>query len=112
MTLSTDINPLAEFIMWIVEVPITLLGFICGPFAFRLWKDRDGLFDTIDRVKNKEIDIQEKVADLRADVSNEISDTASQAKSFLASLWDRSLRAVLRKTILKPTQPKNAEEVK
>lgn len=43
-----SINLLVELILWIVEVPMTMLGFMIGPWAYRLWKGRDEVFDKLD----------------------------------------------------------------
>jgi len=45
-------NLLVELILWIVEVPMTLLGFAIGPWVYRLWKRRDEMFDAIDDLES------------------------------------------------------------
>ena len=48
------INLLVELILWIVEVPMTMLGFIIGPWAYKLWKGRDDVFDALDEINAKD----------------------------------------------------------
>ena len=43
-----NLNLLVELILWIVEVPMTLIGFAVGPWAYRLWRRKDAVFDKID----------------------------------------------------------------
>lgn len=43
-----NLNLLVELILWIVEVPMTLVGFGLGPWAYRLWRRKDAVFDKID----------------------------------------------------------------
>lgn len=49
------INLLVELILWIVEVPMTMLGFLVGPWAYKLWKGRDDVFDALDEINAKDI---------------------------------------------------------
>jgi hypothetical protein len=48
------INLLVELILWIVEVPMTMLGFMIGPWAYKLWKGRDDVFDALDEINAKD----------------------------------------------------------
>jgi hypothetical protein len=41
-------NLLIELILWIVEIPLTMVGFAVGPLAFKIWGRKEELFDTID----------------------------------------------------------------
>lgn len=47
-------NLLVELILWIVEVPVTLLGFAIGPWVFSLWRRKDEVFDAIDEIESGE----------------------------------------------------------
>lgn len=44
-------NLLVELILWIVEVPVTMLGFALGPWVYKLWSRRDEMFDAIDEIE-------------------------------------------------------------
>jgi hypothetical protein len=43
-----NLNLLVELVLWLVEVPMTLLGFALGPWAYRLWQRKDVVFDKLD----------------------------------------------------------------
>ncbi|WP_309006970.1 hypothetical protein [Pelagicoccus sp. SDUM812005] len=45
-------NLLVELILWIVEVPVTLLGFAIGPWVFGIWRRKDEVFDAIDDLES------------------------------------------------------------
>lgn len=47
-------NLLVELILWIVEVPVTLLGFAIGPWVFSVWRRKDEVFDAIDDIESGE----------------------------------------------------------
>lgn len=48
------INLLVELILWIVEVPMTMLGFMIGPWAYKLWKGRHDVYDALDEINAKD----------------------------------------------------------
>lgn len=50
-------NLLVELILWIVEVPVTLIGFAIGPWVFNIWRRKDEMFDAIDDLGSGEKDI-------------------------------------------------------
>lgn len=47
-------NLLVELILWIVEVPATLLGFAIGPWVYKIWARRGEVFDAIDDLESGE----------------------------------------------------------
>ena len=49
-----SINLLVELILWIVEVPMTMLGFMIGPWAYKLWRGRGDVFDALDEINAKD----------------------------------------------------------
>ena len=49
-----QVNLLVELILWIVEVPVTLLGFGIGPWVYKLWNRKDEVFDAIDDLESGE----------------------------------------------------------
>ena len=49
-----SINLLVELILWIVEVPMTMFGFLIGPWAYKLWKGRGDVFDALDEINAKD----------------------------------------------------------
>ncbi len=51
--LTTPVNPLVELIMWLFEVPVTMLGFYLGPYLYRLWQRSDVVFDAMDRLEHR-----------------------------------------------------------
>lgn len=48
-----SINLLVELILWIVEVPMTMLGFLIGPWGYKLWLGRGEMFDALDEINAK-----------------------------------------------------------
>lgn len=48
-----SINLLVELILWIVEVPMTMVGFLIGPWAYKLWQGRGEVFDALDEINAK-----------------------------------------------------------
>ena len=48
-----SINLLVELILWIVEVPMTMLGFMIGPWGYKLWLGRGEVFDALDEINAK-----------------------------------------------------------
>lgn len=49
-----SINLLVELILWIVEVPMTMLGFIIGPWTYKLWRGRNDVFEALDEINAKD----------------------------------------------------------
>ena len=47
------INLLVELILWIVEVPMTMVEFLIGPWAYRLWRGRNEMYDALDEINAK-----------------------------------------------------------
>lgn len=45
-------NLLVELILWIVEIPMTLIGFALGPWAYQIWNRKEKVFDTIDDLES------------------------------------------------------------
>ncbi len=51
------VDPFVGFLLWLVGIPLTLAGFLMGPFIYRLWQKREALFSTVDKVESGEIDV-------------------------------------------------------
>lgn len=49
-----QINLLVELILWIVEVPMTMIGFMLGPWTYKLWRGRDEVFEALDEINSKD----------------------------------------------------------
>lgn len=58
-----NVNLLASLIMWVVEIPLLMLGFYLGPFAYAMWQKKETLFKTVDKVESGEIDVSAKITD-------------------------------------------------
>lgn len=58
------INPLVGLIVWLVGIPLTLIGFLIGPFSYRLWQKREVLFQTVDKVEAGQIDVTKEMGEL------------------------------------------------
>lgn len=50
-----SLNLLVELILWLVEIPMTMLGFALGPFAFKLWGRKDRMLDALDDFEAKHL---------------------------------------------------------
>ncbi|MGJ8638460.1 MAG: hypothetical protein ACSHYA_03630 [Opitutaceae bacterium] len=48
LTSVETLNLLVELVLWIVEIPMVMLGFAIGPLAFKLWKRKDEMLDAVD----------------------------------------------------------------
>ena len=48
LTSVESLNLLVELILWIVEIPMVMIGFAIGPMAFKLWKRKDEMLDAVD----------------------------------------------------------------
>lgn len=48
LTSVESLNLLVELILWIVEIPMVMLGFAIGPLVFKVWKRKDTMLDAID----------------------------------------------------------------
>lgn len=48
LTSVESLNLLVELILWIVEIPMVMLGFAIGPLVFKIWKRKDTMLDAID----------------------------------------------------------------
>jgi len=48
LTSVESLNLLVELILWIVEIPMVMVGFAIGPLVFRVWKRKDTMLDAID----------------------------------------------------------------
>ncbi len=57
-----DVNLLASLIMWVIEIPLMMLGFYLGPFAALLWQKKEKLFETVDRVESGHIKVGDEVS--------------------------------------------------
>lgn len=56
-----DVNLLASLIMWVVEIPLMMLGFYLGPFVYAMWRKKETLFTTMDKVESGELNIGTEV---------------------------------------------------
>lgn len=54
-------DPLMEFFSWVIEVPLVMIGFIIGPFFFRIWGKKEDLFQTVDKIESGEIDVSKQI---------------------------------------------------
>lgn len=57
-----DVNLLASLIMWVIEIPLMMLGFYLGPFAALLWQKKEKLFETVDKVESGHINVGAEVS--------------------------------------------------
>ena len=48
LTSLESLNLLVELILWIVEIPMVMVGFAIGPLVFKVWKRKDTMLDAID----------------------------------------------------------------
>jgi hypothetical protein len=48
LTSVEALNLLVELILWIVEIPMVMLGFAIGPLVFKVWKRKDTMLDAMD----------------------------------------------------------------
>lgn len=58
---GSDINLLAEFLLWIFEVPATMIGMGLGSLLFPLWSRKDKAFNLLDRFERGEVDVGDSV---------------------------------------------------
>lgn len=56
-----DVSLLTEFLMWNVEVPVTLIAFMIAPYFYRFWQKRDRVFETIDKLEHGDIRVNVSV---------------------------------------------------
>ena len=47
------LNLLVELILWIVEIPMTMVGFAIGPLVFKIWRRKDEMLDAVDDLEQK-----------------------------------------------------------
>lgn len=73
---NSEVNPLVELIMWVAEVPVTLLGFYAGPFAYALWQKKEAVFETIDKVESGEVSIAAEAGELAHRFGEGVKDAA------------------------------------
>lgn len=76
-------NLLIELILWIVEIPLTMVGFAVGPLGFKVWGRKEELFDTIDDLEqgktsfgdlmHKKEDGAEQAAEVKAEKEKNVS---------------------------------------
>lgn len=58
-----DVNLLASLFMWVIEIPLMMLGFYLGPLVALMWQKKEKLFETVDKVESGEIDVSAKVSE-------------------------------------------------
>ena len=48
-----SLNLLVELILWIVEIPMMMVGFAIGPLVFKIWRRKDDMLDAVDDLEQK-----------------------------------------------------------
>ena len=67
-----SLNLLVELVLWIVEVPMTMIGFAIGPWAFKLWRNKNEMLDTLDDLeKSASAFLKDEHADSEAETGSE-----------------------------------------
>jgi hypothetical protein len=56
-------NPLVEFLLWLAEIPIMVLGMLVGPHVFNLWSHRQKAFTAIDDIEAGKIHPTKEITD-------------------------------------------------
>ncbi|MGJ8654168.1 MAG: hypothetical protein ACSHX8_12920 [Opitutaceae bacterium] len=72
LTSLESINLLVELVLWIVEIPMVMVGFAIGPLVFKVWKRKDKMLDAIDdfeqsHLGGREVDSSVKERDTAKD---------------------------------------------
>ena len=57
-----EVNLLASLVMWVVEIPLMMVGFYLGPLAYLLWQKKEKLFATVDKVESGQLDVSAEVS--------------------------------------------------
>lgn len=57
-----DVNLLASLIMWVVEIPLMMIGFYLGPFSYVMWQKKEKLFETVDKVESGQLNVGAEVS--------------------------------------------------
>lgn len=58
---STRDYALTELLLWAGGVPGIILGFLLGPYVYTLWRRRETVFDTVDRIERGDVDISDEL---------------------------------------------------
>ncbi|WOO41697.1 hypothetical protein [Rubellicoccus peritrichatus] len=67
-----SLNLLVELVLWLVEIPMTMIGFMIGPFAFKLWGRKDEMLDAIDDLEQKHLGGRDIEDDSTRDKAKEV----------------------------------------
>jgi hypothetical protein len=67
-------NPIIELLTVIVEVPVAMVGFYCGPFLDQIWTRKDTVFDTVDKLEKGELSVGEEMRKASAEAVETIKE--------------------------------------
>ncbi|MDO8669259.1 MAG: hypothetical protein Q7K65_03115 [Candidatus Buchananbacteria bacterium] len=57
-----EVNLLVALIMWLAETPLMMLGFYLAPLACAIWRKKEILFKTVDKVESGELQVGAEVS--------------------------------------------------
>jgi hypothetical protein len=60
-------NPIIELLTIIVETPVAMVGFYCGPFLDKIWTRKDTVFSTVDKLESGELSMTDEVRKISAE---------------------------------------------
>lgn len=74
VVLAGGASPMAELLTFFLEVPVLMVGFYLGPLADRLWRRKDRILETVDKLEDGKIDLKKEFQDVSQKATNVIRD--------------------------------------
>ncbi len=72
---NTHDGPLIELLTFIFQIPVLMLGFYLGPFVFRLWENKEDLFEQVDKIESGEIALRDELKEVAEKAVHVVKDT-------------------------------------
>jgi hypothetical protein len=58
---AAEVNPLVELLSFFFEVPVLMVGFYFGPSVYKLWRKKDAVLETVDRLESGELKLEDEL---------------------------------------------------
>lgn len=81
-------NPLVEFSLWLIEIPVMVAGMWVGPFVYDIWSKRSTAFTTIDNIEAGKIHPGDEITDAISESTEKVRKSLKDfTGDILASLF-------------------------
>lgn len=54
-------NPALQLLSFFLEVPVVMIGFYCGPWLDRFWRDKERIFEHVDRIESGQTTLSDEL---------------------------------------------------